>query len=128
MDDKDLLIEKMETKICQLTRVVFHLNNKYLDSQATIESIALSYDKEIENIVRESNLAIKKYETSKTSAKFSFNVEKTGHYKTCFKSLDNEIFGEKNYIIFDLNTESNLDVIHNNNETAVFKDMEKVKN
>ena len=75
---------------------------------------------------RKNTKLIKKYETSKTSAKFSFNVEKTGHYKTCFKSLDNEIFGEKNYIIFDLNTESNLDVIHNNNETAVFKDMEKV--
>ena len=56
MDEKDLLIEKMETKICQLTRVVFHLNNKYLDSQATIESIAISYDKEMDNLVREANL------------------------------------------------------------------------
>ena len=48
MDEKDILIEKMETKICQLTRVVFHLNNKYLDSQATIDSIVITYDKEID--------------------------------------------------------------------------------
>ena len=36
MDEKDILIEKMGTKICQLTRVVFHLNNKYLDNSNNI--------------------------------------------------------------------------------------------
>jgi hypothetical protein len=40
MDDAtQLLIEKLETKICQLTRVVYIINNKYLNTQATIESI-----------------------------------------------------------------------------------------
>ena len=75
---------------------------------------------------RKTNKLIKKYETSKTNAKFSFNVEKTGHYKTCFKTYDNDVFGNENFIIFDFNTESNLDVIHNNNETADVKDFEKV--
>ena len=64
--------------------------------------------------------------TSKSNTKFSFNVEKTGYYKTCIKSYNNEIFDKNGYIIFDLKTESNLDVIHNNNETANVKDFEKV--
>ena len=75
---------------------------------------------------KKNNNLIKKYETSKMSAKFSFNVEKTGHYKTCIKSYNNEIFDKNKYITFDLRTESNLDVIHNNNETANIKDFEKV--
>ena len=75
---------------------------------------------------KKNNKLIKKYETSKSNTKFSFNVEKTGYYKTCIKSYNNEIFDKNGYIIFDLKTESNLDVIHNNNETANVKDFEKV--
>ena len=75
---------------------------------------------------RHNNKLVKKYETSKLNARFSFNVEKTGHYKTCIKCFDNEIYSKKNYVIFDLKTESNIDVIHNNNETANLKDFEKV--
>ena len=75
---------------------------------------------------KKNNKLIKKYETSKSNTKFSFNVEKTGHYKTCIISYNNEIFDKNGYIIFDLKTESNLDVIHNNNETANVKDFEKV--
>ena len=75
---------------------------------------------------KKSKKLIKTYETSKTYGKFSFNVEKTGHYRTCFKSNNKEIFGNNNYIIFDFKTESNLDVMHNNNETANMKDLEKV--
>ena len=75
---------------------------------------------------KKSKKLIKTYETSKTNGKFSFNVEKTGHYRTCFKSNNKEIFGNNNYIIFDFKTESNLDVMHNNNETANMKDLEKV--
>ena len=37
--EEDILLEKMSTKICQLTRVVYLLNNKYLDAQSNIESI-----------------------------------------------------------------------------------------
>ena len=29
--DEEILIDKMSTKICQLTRVVYLLNNKYLE-------------------------------------------------------------------------------------------------
>ena len=75
---------------------------------------------------KKSKKLIKTYETSKTYGKFSFNVEKTGHYRTCFKSNNKEIFGNNNDIIFDFKTESNLDVMHNNNETANMKDLEKV--
>ena len=49
------LIEKMTVKICQLTRVVYILNNKYLDAQSNVESIKASYDKELTNIVRQAN-------------------------------------------------------------------------
>ena len=37
--EEDILLEKMSTKICQLTRVVYLLNNKYLDAQSNIEAI-----------------------------------------------------------------------------------------
>ena len=75
---------------------------------------------------RHNNKLVKKYETSKLNARFSFNVEKTGHYKTCIKCIDNEIFDKNKFIIFDLKTESNLDVMNNNNDTAQVKDFEKV--
>ena len=76
---------------------------------------------------RHNNKLVKQYETSKLNARFSFNVEKTGHYKTCIKCIDNEIFNKNKFIIFDLKTESNLDVMNNNNDTAQVKDFEKVK-
>ena len=75
---------------------------------------------------KKSKKLLRKYETSKIFGKFSFNVEKTGHYRTCFKINDKEIFGTNNYIIFDFKTESNLDVMHNNNDTANMKDLENV--
>ena len=75
---------------------------------------------------RKKNTLIKSYEVKKTLGKFAFNVEKTGHYKTCIKSNIKEIFNKKDFIIFDLKTESNLDVINNTNETANLKDFEKV--
>ena len=75
---------------------------------------------------KKSKKLLRKFETSKTYGKFSFNVEKTGHYRTCFKINDKEIFGTNNYIIFDFQAESNLDVMHNNNETANMKDLENV--
>ena len=53
--DEEILIDKMGTKICQLTRVVYLLNNKYLDAQSNIEAIRDTYDKELESIVRQAN-------------------------------------------------------------------------
>ena len=53
--DEEILIDKMSTKICQLTRVVYLLNNKYLDAQSNIESIRTTYDKELTSIVRQAN-------------------------------------------------------------------------
>ena len=106
MDDKDLLIEKMETKICQLTRVVFHLNNKYLDSQATIESIALSYDKEIENIVRESNLTIKKLKNKVNE------LQDNNKFEEKLKQLQQKIEEKQNEFINQFNQYKN-DTIEN---------------
>ena len=51
--EEDILLEKMSTKICQLTRVVYLLNNKYLDAQSNIEAIRTTYDNEITSIVRQ---------------------------------------------------------------------------
>jgi predicted transcriptional regulator len=53
--DEEILIDKLSTKICQLTRVVYLLNNKYLDAQSNIESIRTTYDKELTSIVRQAN-------------------------------------------------------------------------
>ena len=53
--EEDILLEKMSTKICQLTRVVYLLNNKYLDAQSNIEAIRTTYDNELTSIVRQSN-------------------------------------------------------------------------
>ena len=53
--EEDILLEKMSTKICQLTRVVYLLNNKYLDAQSNIEAIKETYDNELTSIVRQSN-------------------------------------------------------------------------
>ena len=57
-DEFELLKEKMFTKITQLTRVVYLLNNKYLDSQNVLECLKQSYEDEIDNVVREANIAI----------------------------------------------------------------------
>ena len=53
--EEDILLEKMSTKICQLTRVVYLLNNKYLDAQSNIEAIRTTYDNELTSIVRQAN-------------------------------------------------------------------------
>ena len=53
--EEDILLEKMSTKICQLTRVVYLLNNKYLDAQSNIEAIRTTYDNELISIVRQAN-------------------------------------------------------------------------
>ena len=56
MEDSELLIDKMCTKLCQLTRVVYLLNNKYLDAQSTIDTIINIYESELDNFVREANI------------------------------------------------------------------------
>ena len=53
--EEENLIKKMSTKICQLTRVVYLLNNKYLDAQSNIEAIRTTYDNELTSIVRQAN-------------------------------------------------------------------------
>lgn len=58
MYEEEAKIEKMNEKICQLTRVIYLLHSKNSDSQSTIESIISSYDEEINNIVQEANNAL----------------------------------------------------------------------
>ena len=75
---------------------------------------------------KDNNNLIKQFNTQKTYGKFSFNVDKTGHYKTCIIGKDSFIFGEKRIIIFDFNIESSLDVKENSKKTANMKDFEIV--
>ena len=51
---------------------------------------------------KKNNKLIKKYETSKSNTKFSFNVEKTGHYKTCIISYIDKIIIVLSYIFIYL--------------------------
>ena len=75
---------------------------------------------------RKTNKLKQKFETHKLNGKFSFSVKKTGHYKICIIGKDNFIFGEKNSLIYDLNVETSIEVKQRVNETANFKDFEKV--
>ena len=77
---------------------------------------------------REKNILIKSFETKKTYGKFSLNIEKTGHYKTCIIGKDTLTFGQQRFVIFDFNIESSLEVKQRVNESANFKDFEKVNN
>ena len=75
---------------------------------------------------RKTNKLKRSFETQKTNGKFSFSVKKTGHYKICIIGKNNQIFGQKNNLIFDLNIETSLEVKQRVNETANYKDFEKV--
>ena len=87
--EEDILLEKMSTKICQLTRVVYLLNNKYLDAQSNIEAIKETYDKELTSIVRQSN----DYST-KLQEKIK-NLEKLTNIEDDFKKFKDDV--EKKY-------------------------------
>lgn len=56
MSKNNELYDRMCKKISQLTRVIFILNTKNDENDSLIESIVDSYEKEIENIISESNL------------------------------------------------------------------------
>ena len=66
------------------------------------------------------------FETKKTSGKFSYNVKKTGHYKICIIAKDKSLFGQKDYIFYDLNIETSIEVKQKVSETASFKQFDKV--
>ena len=87
--EEDILLEKMSTKICQLTRVVYLLNNKYLDAQSNIEAIKETYDNELTSIVRQSN----DYST-KLQEKIK-NLEKLTNNEDDFKKFKDDV--EKKY-------------------------------
>ena len=83
--EEDILLEKMSTKICQLTRVVYLLNNKYLDAQSNIEAIRTTYDNEITSIVRQAN------DYSKDLKKKIENLESQSNIEEDFKKFKEEI-------------------------------------
>ena len=96
--DEEILIDKMGTKICQLTRVVYLLNNKYLDAQSNIESIRTTYDNELTSIVRQSNdytktlkEKIKSYESHDIKEEFNkFKDDLMNKYNELFNMNLNE--------------------------------------
>lgn len=75
---------------------------------------------------KDTNKLIRSFNTQKTYGKFSFYVERTGHYKTCIKGNDTFLFGQQRFIIYDFNVESSLDVELKGKETANLKDFEVV--
>ena len=81
--EEDILLEKMSTKICQLTRVVYLLNNKYLDAQSNIEAIRTTYDNEITSIVRQANDYSKDLK-KKIDTYAQFNAEQKAKYVELF--------------------------------------------
>ena len=83
--EEDILLEKMSTKICQLTRVVYLLNNKYLDAQSNIEAIRTTYDNEITSIVRQAN------DYSKDLKKKIESLESQSNIEEDFKKFKEEI-------------------------------------
>ncbi len=75
---------------------------------------------------KDKNKLSKSYETKKTYGKFSYSVKKTDHYKICIIGKDPEIFKPEGYIIYDFELESSLDIKQRVNESANFKEFEKV--
>ena len=67
---------------------------------------------------KDTNRLIRAFNSQKTYGKFSFYVERTGHYKTCIISNDTFIFGQQRFIIYDFNIESSLDVKQKGKESA----------
>jgi hypothetical protein len=65
-------------------------------------------------------------ETKKTFGKFSYNAKKTGHYKICIIAKDKSMFEKKDFIIYDLNIETSIEVKQKVSETANFKQFDKV--
>ena len=83
--DEEILIDKMSTKICQLTRVVYLLNNKYLDAQCNIEAIRSIYDKELTSIVRQAN------DYSNNLKKKITNLEQQNNIKDIYEKFTKDI-------------------------------------
>lgn len=75
---------------------------------------------------KDTNSLIRSFDTQKTYGKFSFYVERSGHYKTCIIGKDTFVFGQQRFIIYDFNVESSLDVKQSGKETANLKDFEVV--
>ena len=75
---------------------------------------------------KKANKLKKSFETKKTFGKFSYNVKKTGHYKICIIAKDKNMFKQKNFIIYDLNIETSIEVKQKVSETANFKQFDKV--
>ena len=69
------LIAKMSRKISQLTRVVFILNTKNDEHDSLIDTICQAYEKELQNIMKEGNNAIKKMKQQIENIKIQNNPE-----------------------------------------------------
>ena len=91
--EEDILLEKMSTKICQLTRVVYLLNNKYLDAQSNIESIKTTYDNEITSIVRQANDYSSKLKEKINNLELQSNIEED--FKKFKEEIDKKYEKEK---------------------------------
>lgn len=129
-DEIELLKEKMCTKICQLTRVVYLLNNKYLDSQCMVNAIKESYEEEIGNLAREANEAIiqikKKFEEQNNSAYWESKLETlTQSYENKFKEINEKFLQYKE--IAD-QKETKLKDEYEKKYNEMIEELKKIKN
>ncbi len=69
------LHEKMSKKISQLTRVIFLLNSRNDENDASIETIIDAYEKEIESLTKEASSAISLMKKSVEKLKEKTNVD-----------------------------------------------------
>jgi len=67
---------KMSKKVAQLTKVIFHLNTKNDEYEYNIKSIVNSYEQEMEQLIKEANIAITKYKEAYDRIQQSDKTEK----------------------------------------------------
>ena len=119
--EEDILLEKMSTKICQLTRVVYLLNNKYLDAQSNIESIKTTYDNEITSIVRQANDYSSKLKEKINNLELQSNIEED--FKKFKEEIDKKYEKEKEEKELIHNEEINKIKKENNDKLEEYKSL-----
>ena len=89
------LIDKMNRKISQLTRVVYILNSKNDENESIMESITSAFESEVQSVSREANQVIKKMKNQIDKIRLQTNPEEklnliNDKYEKSLQSFKNE--------------------------------------
>ena len=89
------LIDKMNRKISQLTRVVYILNSKNDENESIMESITSAFESEMQSVSREANQVIKKMKNQIDKIRLQTNPEEklnliNDKYEKSLQSFKNE--------------------------------------